>query len=38
MRVMEKAGMEYEGILKRWLVNPNISKIPRDCHVYAKVK
>ncbi|MDQ7793849.1 MAG: GNAT family N-acetyltransferase [bacterium] len=36
-RVMEKAGMTCEGILRRWNVFPNISSEPRDCHVYARV-
>ena len=31
-RVMEKSGMTYEGLLKSWLVHPNMSKEPRDCH------
>ncbi len=34
-RVMEKAGLEREGILRRWLVHPNISPEPRDCFSYA---
>jgi RimJ/RimL family protein N-acetyltransferase len=34
-RVLKKAGMEYEGILHRWTVLPNISAEPRDCHCYA---
>lgn len=34
-RVMEKAGLEREGILRRWLVHPNISAEPRDCFSYA---
>jgi len=37
-RVMEKAGMEYEGRLKRYFVHPNISSEPRDSLMYAKVK
>ena len=37
-RVMEKAGMTREGILRRWLVHPNISDQPRDCFVYSKVR
>ena len=35
---LEKAGMEREGILRRWLVHPNISPDPRDCFVYARVR
>ena len=37
-RVMEKAGMQREGILKRWSVHPNISAEPRDSYCYAVVK
>jgi ribosomal-protein-alanine N-acetyltransferase len=37
-RVLEKAGMQREGVLKRWLVHPNIDHEPRDCYCYAKVK
>jgi [ribosomal protein S5]-alanine N-acetyltransferase len=37
-RVMEKVGMTYEGILRRWLIHPNMSNKPRDCFCYAKVK
>ncbi|HTV44947.1 MAG TPA: GNAT family N-acetyltransferase [Stellaceae bacterium] len=37
-RVMEKAGLEREGILHRWLVHPNISPEPRDCFSYARVR
>jgi len=37
-RVLEKCGMEREGILRRWAVLPNISSEPRDCYTYAKVK
>lgn len=37
-RVMEKAGMTYEGRLRRWHVAPNVSPDPRDCLAYAKVR
>ncbi len=37
-RVMEKAGMEREGLLRRWFVHPNVSELPRDCLMYAKVR
>lgn len=37
-RVMEKVGMQREGILKRWIILPNISKEPRDCYCYAVSK
>ena len=37
-RVMEKAGMEREGLLRRWSLHPNISEVPRDCFVYSRVQ
>ena len=37
-RVMEKAGMQLEGTLRRWSVHPNISPEPRDSYCYAIVK
>jgi RimJ/RimL family protein N-acetyltransferase len=37
-RVMEKAGMQCEGVLRRWSVHPNISDAPRDSYCYAKVR
>ena len=37
-RCMEKAGMQLEGILRRWSVHPNISAEPRDSCCYAIVK
>ncbi|HVO94767.1 MAG TPA: GNAT family N-acetyltransferase [Terriglobales bacterium] len=37
-RVMEKAGMQCEGTLRRWSVHPNISPEPRDSYCYAIVK
>ncbi len=37
-RVMEKAGMTFEGIARRWTMHPNVSAEPRDCFIYAKVK
>ena len=37
-RVLEKIGMEREGVLRRWLVHPNLSEQPRDCFCYATVK
>ena len=37
-RVMEKAGLIREGVLRRWLVHPNISDQPRDCFSYARVR
>jgi ribosomal-protein-alanine N-acetyltransferase len=37
-RVMEKAGLAREGMLRRWVVHPAISEEPRDCLHYAKVR
>lgn len=37
-RVMEKAGMQREGVLRRWSMHPNISPEPRDSFCYAIVK
>lgn len=36
-RVMEKAGMTREGILRSYFRHPNISDNPRDCFIYSKV-
>ena len=38
VRVMEKAGMVREGILRRWHIAPNLSPEPRDCIVCAKTR
>jgi ribosomal-protein-alanine N-acetyltransferase len=37
-RVLEKAGMLREGVLRRWMVLPNLSDTPRDCYAYSIVK
>lgn len=37
-RVLEKVGMQREGVLRRWIVHPNISAEPRDSLCYAIVK
>jgi len=37
-RVMEKAGMSREGILRRWHVAANLGPEPRDCIVCSKVR
>ncbi len=37
-KVMLKAGMEFEGTLKRWSIHPNISDEPRDALIYSKSK
>jgi RimJ/RimL family protein N-acetyltransferase len=36
-RVLEKAGLTREGVLRRWSLHPNISDVPRDCYVYAAI-
>lgn len=35
-RVLEKIGMEFEGVLHRHTVHPNVSTAPRDVALYAK--
>jgi len=37
-RVLEKVGMTREGILRGWIVHPQISNTPRDCFCYARVR
>jgi [ribosomal protein S5]-alanine N-acetyltransferase len=37
-RVMEKAGLQREGILRRWIIHPNLAPDPRDCFSYALVR
>ncbi|MDP9314339.1 MAG: GNAT family N-acetyltransferase [Chloroflexota bacterium] len=37
-RVLEKIGMQREGLMRRGVLHPNISDEPRDCWLYAKVK
>jgi ribosomal-protein-alanine N-acetyltransferase len=37
-RVMEKAGMVREGLLRCYVLHPNISAEPRDVYMYAIVK
>ncbi len=34
-RVMEKSGLVFEGVLRRWALHPNIADVPRDCACYA---
>jgi hypothetical protein len=33
--IMEKVGLEREGILRRWIVHPNVGSSPRDCFSHA---
>ncbi len=37
-RVLEKVGMQREGLLRKYIVHPNISDEPRDSCIYAIVK
>lgn len=37
-RVMEKAGMQKEGLLRRFCMHPNLSDTPRDVLVYSRVR
>lgn len=37
-RVLENAGMTFEGVLRRFLVFPNLGDAPQDCRIYAKVR
>jgi RimJ/RimL family protein N-acetyltransferase len=37
-RVLEKIGMQKEGVLRRHTLHPNLSAEPRDVCVYAKIR
>jgi RimJ/RimL family protein N-acetyltransferase len=37
-RVLEKVGMQCEGVLRKYIIHPNISNVPRDSYMYAIVK
>lgn len=37
-RVMEKVEMQCEGILRKYILHPNISNVPRDSYIYAITK
>ena len=37
-RVLEKVGMQCEGILRKYILHPNVSDIPRDSYIYAITK
>lgn len=37
-RVLEKAGFELEGVLRRWQVHPNLEDEPRDATCYSRVR
>ncbi|MFQ5630184.1 MAG: GNAT family N-acetyltransferase [bacterium] len=36
-RVMEKCGLQKEGLLRNWMLHPNRSDQPRDCLCYARI-
>ena len=36
--VLERVGMQREGVLRRWIVHPNLGPEPRDVFCYAIVK
>jgi [ribosomal protein S5]-alanine N-acetyltransferase len=36
--VLEKVGMQREGLLRKYIIHPNISDIPRDSYMYAITK
>jgi ribosomal-protein-alanine N-acetyltransferase len=37
-RVLEKAGFIREGVLRRWMLHPNVSDDPRDCYSYSRTR
>jgi len=37
-RVLEKLGLMREGVLRRWIIHPNVSDESRDCFCYARVR
>lgn len=37
-RLLERVGMRREGVLRRWLVRPNLDRAPRDCYCYSLVR
>jgi RimJ/RimL family protein N-acetyltransferase len=37
-KVLEKVGMQREGILRRWSMHPNVSEEPSDSYCYAITK
>ncbi len=36
--VLEKVGMQCEGLLRKYILHPNISDVPRDSYIYAIIK
>jgi [ribosomal protein S5]-alanine N-acetyltransferase len=37
-RVLEKAGMQREGVLRRWILHPGLGSEPRDCWCFGRVR
>jgi RimJ/RimL family protein N-acetyltransferase len=37
-RVLEKIGLAFEGTLRSYMIQPNLSNMPRDALCYAKVR
>jgi [ribosomal protein S5]-alanine N-acetyltransferase len=37
-RVLEKVGMTLEGVLRRWIVHPNLGDEPRDSLCYSRIR
>jgi RimJ/RimL family protein N-acetyltransferase len=37
-RVLERSGMQHEGVLRRAMLHPNLGEVPRDVHIYARVR
>jgi ribosomal-protein-alanine N-acetyltransferase len=37
-RVLEKAGMQREGLLRRWMMHPGLSPESRDCWCFGRVR
>ena len=38
VRVLERIGMQREGLLRRFGIHPNVSDQPRDCYMYSRVR
>ncbi|HEX8296343.1 MAG TPA: GNAT family N-acetyltransferase [Chthoniobacteraceae bacterium] len=38
IRVLEKAGFQREGMLRKWSLHPGMEDMPRDCWCYAQVR
>ena len=38
LRVLEKSGLQKEGLLRKYLIHPEQGSVPRDCYMYAKVR